>query len=156
MSSWYDVRFRSGDPLSARLRDMIQKQIDAQNQVTDVTDEQIIQPIIPLQSKTVWRDHLFRARKRDIVTGQTAILSKDPDGKFMRMWVYNEHGGRFLIDRSFMGNSIELMGDDQSKLMDNTDDDGVSFTRNVNWYISNQHIRVHDNPNIQIEGIFVG
>ena len=70
------------------------------------------------------------------------------------MWTYNDHGGRYLHDSSFMGNLIELMGDDQSKIIDNTDDDDVSFTRNVNWFIGDQHIRVHDNPNIQIKGIF--
>lgn len=130
---------------------MIQKQIDAQNEVTDVTDEQIIQPIIPLASKSVWRDHLFRARKKNIITGQIAILPKDPDGKEMRLWLYNQHGGRYLVDRSFMGNLAELEGSDQSKLMDNTDDDGVSFTRNVNWFVGDQHIRVHDNPNVRIK-----
>lgn len=154
MSSWYDVRYRSSDPLSARIRDLIQKQIDAQNEVTDVTDEQIIQPVIPLASKVVWTDSLFRAHKKDISTGQNAILTKDPDGRFMRFWTYNDHGGTYLTDRSFMGNLIELMGDDQSKLMDSTDDDGVAFTRNVNWFIGDQHIRVHDNPNVQIKGIF--
>lgn len=154
MSSWYDIRYRSGDPLSARIRDLIQKQIDAQNEFTDVTDEQIIQPIIPLASKTIWRDHLFRARKKDIVTGQTAILVRDPDGRDMRFWVYNEHGGRYLKDHSFMGNLAELMGTDQSKLIDNTDDDDISFTRNVNYMTGDQHIRVHDNPNVRIKGLF--
>lgn len=154
MSSWYDVRYRSSDPLSARIRDLIQKQIDAQNEVTDVTDEQIIQPIIPLASKVVWTDSLFRAGKRDISIGQNAILAQDPDGRFMRFWVYNDHGGTYLTDKSFMGNLAELMGTDQSKLIDSTDDDGIAFTRNVNWFISDQHIRVHDNPNIQIKGIY--
>lgn len=153
MSSWYDVRYRTGDPLSSRIRDMIQKQIDSQNEVTDVTDEQIIQPIIPLFSKTVWRDHLFRARQKEVVAGQIVLLPKDPDGNFMRFWIYNQHGGRFLVDHSFMGNLAELMGSDQSKLIDNTDDDGVSFTRNVNWFSGDQHIRVHDNPNIRIKEV---
>jgi hypothetical protein len=132
---------------------MIQKQIDAQNEVTDVTDEQIIQPIIPLASKSVWRDHLFRARKKDITTGQIAILPKDPDGQEMRLWLYNQNGGRFLFDSSFQGNLPELMGSDQSKLIDNTDDDDISFTRNVNWFAGDQHIRVHDNPNVRIKEI---
>jgi hypothetical protein len=79
------------------------------------------------------------------------ILTKDPDGMELRLWVYNEHGGRFLKDISYMGNLAELVGTDQSKLLDNTDDDGVSFTRNVNWFVGDQHIRVHDNPNIRIK-----
>lgn len=153
MSSWFDVRYRSGDPLSARIRDLIQKQIDAQNEFTDITDEQIIQPIIPLASKVVWRDCLFRAGTRDILTGQVAKLPKDPDGEYLRFWTYNEHGGRYLVDRSFMGNLAELEGTDQSKLIDNTDDDSVSFTRNVNWFVGDQHIRVYDNPNIRIKEI---
>lgn len=153
MSSWFDVRYRTGDPLSARLRDLIQKQIDSQNEVTDVTDEQVIQPIIPLASKTVWRDHLFRARKKDVASGQVMFIPKDPDGKDLRFWVYNQHGGRYLFDHSFMGNLGELKGSDQSKLIDNTDDDGVSFTRNVNWFAGDQHIRVFDNPNVQIKDI---
>lgn len=154
MSSWFDIRYRSSDPLSARIKDLIQKQIDSQAEVTDVTDEQVIQPIIPLQSKVIWRDHLFRARIKDIVTGQIALLAKDPDGKDLKMWTYNDHGGRYLKDRSFMGNLIELMGTDQSKLMDNTDDDDISFTRNVNLFVLDQHIRVHDNPNVRIKGLF--
>lgn len=153
MSSWLDLRWRAGDPLSARIRDLIQKQIDAQTEVTDVTDEQIIQPIIPLASKSVWRDHLFRARTKQVQQGQIALFTKDPDGRFLRFWVYNQHGGRYLTDRSFFGNLGELMGSDQSKLIDNTDDDGVSFTRNVNWFVGDQHIRVHDNPNIRIKGL---
>ena len=151
MSNWFDIRYRSGDALSARIRDLIQKQIDAQTEVTDVTDEQVIQPVIPLASKTVWRDHLFRARKKDVSTGQAMILAKDPDGNEMRLFIYNQHGGRYLIDRSYMGNLAELVGSDQSKLIDNTDDDGVSFSRNVNWLIGDQHIRVHDNPNVRIK-----
>lgn len=53
-----------------------------------------------------------------------------------------------------MGNLAELMGDEQSKLIDNTDDDQVAFTRNVNWFVGDQHIRVHDNPNVTIKGLF--
>lgn len=151
MSNWFDVRYRSGDPLSARIRDLIQKQIDAQTEVTDVTDEQVIQPVIPLASKTVWRDHLFRARTKEVSTGQVMILAKDPDGNECRLLIYNQHGGRYLIDRSYMGNLAELVGSDQSKLIDSTDDDGVSFSRNVNWLIGDQHIRVHDNPNVRIK-----
>lgn len=69
------------------------------------------------------------------------------------MWFYNEHGGRYLTDYSFQGNLGELMGSDQSKLLNNTDDDGISATKNVNWLAGDQHIRVHDNPNVQLKNI---
>jgi len=153
MSSWLDVRYRSIDPLSARLSDLIQKQIDAETKDMEVTDEDTIEPIVPLESRMIMRDNLFRAKLRDVVTGQITFLPQDPDGKDMRLWLWNEHGGRYLTDHSFMNNICELLGTDQSKLINNTDDDGISGTRNVNRMINDQHIKVYDNSNVRIKEI---
>lgn len=153
MSSWLDIRYRSIDPLSARLSDLIQKQIDAETKDMEVTDEDTIEPIIPLESRMIMRDNLFRGKLRDVVTGQITFLPQDPDGKDMRLWLWNEHGGRYLTDHSFMNNICELVGTEQSKLINNTDDDGISGTRNVNRMINDQHIKVYDNENIRIKEI---
>ena len=136
-----------------RINDLIQKQILANAETQDVTVEEILNPIITLPSKVVLRDNLFKANLRSITEGQTAYFPIDPDLDTMRLWILNEHGGRYLTDHSFMQNTIQLNGTDQTKLVWANDDDGVSGSPIVNRLIDDQYVRVEDNPNIQIKNI---
>lgn len=155
MSFWSRVRWRIGgnDPIANRLSDLIQKSIDANSDANEVTSEEITNAIVTIPDKTVMRDHLFRAKLRDITTGINSYLPIDPDLDKLRLWFNNEHGGRYLTDHSFFDNKIQLNGSDQSALLDNTDDDGVSGTGNVNRILFDQYLRVEDNPNVRINNI---
>jgi hypothetical protein len=136
-----------------RINDLIQKQINANAEAQDVTVEEILNPIITLPSKVVMRDNLFKSNLRSITEGQIAYFPIDPDLQLMRLWILNEHGGRNLTDHSFMQNTIQLNGTDQTKLVWANDDDGISGSPIVNRLIDDQYIRVEDNANVQIKNI---
>ncbi len=154
-SFWTQIRWRLGssDAVMNRINDLIQKQINANSEAQDVTVEEILNPIITLPSKAVMRDNLFQTAVRSITQGQIAYFPVDPDLDTMRLWILNEHGGRYLTDHSFMQNRIQLNGTDQTKLVWGNDDDGVSGDPIVNRLIDDQYVRVEDNPNVQIKDI---
>ena len=142
----------------AQISDLVQKQIDANADVQEVTEESILNPIIIAPSKMVLRDNLFKVIGNGITEGLIVYLPIDPDLDIMRLWVQNEHGGRYLTDHSFMGNRIQLNGGDQSKLIWSTVDDGVEGSGIVNQLIDDQYVRVEDkdsspNPNVRIKEI---
>ena len=154
-SFWHRLRTRLGgdDAMLAQISDLIQKQIDANSDVQEVTEESILNPIIVSPSKIVLRDNLFKTTERTIVQGLTNYLPLDPDLSEMRLWTHNNHGGRYLSDFSFMGNTIQLNGSDQSKLVFTTDDDLIEQDRPVNTLIDDQYIRVEDkdkSPNLNV------
>lgn len=159
-SFWHRLRMRLGgdDAMLAQISDLVQKQIDANADIQEVTEESILNPIIISPSKMVFRDNLFSVVKRTVTQGLIAYLPLDPDLDTMRLWVKNEHGGRYLTDHSFLGNKVQLNGSDQSKLIFSTDDDLIEGSSIVNQLIDDQYIRIEDkdsspNPNVRIKEI---
>lgn len=154
-SFWSQVRWRLGgsDSVLNRISDLMQKQIDANSDAQDVTVEEILNPIVTIPSKVMMRDNLFKVALRNITVGQVNYLPVDPDLDLMRLWITNDHGGRLLSDRSFMSNTIQLNGTDQSKLISANDDEGIAGSPIVNRLIDDQYIRVLDNANVRIKEI---
>ena len=159
-SFWHRLRMRLGgsDAMLAQLSDLIQKQIDANADVQEVTEEAILNPIIISPSKMVLRDNLFRVVSNTVAEGLNNLLPIDPDLDLMRLWVKNDHGGRYLTDYSFFGSRVQLNGADQSKLIFTTVDDQVDNASIVNQLRDDQYIRVEDkdkspNPNVRIKEI---
>lgn len=142
----------------AQISDLVQKQIDANADVQEVTEESILNPIVIAPSKMVFRDNLFKVVSNTVAEGLIAYLPIDPDLDKMRLWVLNEHGGRYLTDHSFMGNKIQLNGSDQSKMIWSTVDDTLEGSTVVNQLIDDQYLRVEDkdtspNTNVRIKEI---
>lgn len=136
-----------------RINDLVQKQIDANADIQDVTTEEILAPIVTLPSKMTMTDHLFNAKVRELTTGTDCLFPVDPDLLNLRLWIKNFHGGRYIQDWSFMGNTIQLNGTNQPQLVHSTDDDGVSGGLPVNSMVEDQYIRTLDNPNVRIKEI---
>lgn len=153
MSTWFNLRYRSGDKLSARINDLIQKSIDNSIQINEITDEDRLQPIVPTQSIFVLRDNRFKARLRNVQLSQSILIPKDPDGHDLRLWLWNEHVGSTMSDHSGFSNIVEIEGTDQPHLIDSTDDDGSSGSILVCRFSDDQHLRVYDNANIQLKEI---
>ena len=154
-SFWSQVRWRLGGHMSSanRINDLVQKQIDANADIQDVTTEEILAPIVTLPSKMTMADHLFKAKVRELTTGSDCLFPVDPDLLNLRLWIKNFHGGRYIQDWSFMGNTIQLNGTNQPQLVHSTDDDGVSGGLPVNSMVEDQYIRTLDNPNVRIKEI---
>lgn len=159
-SFWSQIRWRLGgsDALLSQISDLIQKQIDANSDAQEVTEENILNPIVISPSKLVFRDNLFKSHRRTIGQGLISYLPIDPDLDVMRLWMHNDHGGRYLTDYSMMGNRIQLNGSDQSKLLFTTDYDGIVADNIVNRFLDDQYLRVEDkdsspNPNVRIKEI---
>jgi hypothetical protein len=159
-SFWSQIRWRLGgsDALLSQISDLIQKQIDANSDAQEVTEENILNPIVISPSKLVFRDNLFKGSRRTIGQGLVSYLPIDPDLDVMRLWMHNDHGGRYLTDYSMMDNRIQLNGSDQSKLLFTTDYDGIVADNIVNRFLDDQYLRVEDkdsspNPNVRIKEI---
>lgn len=153
MSTWFNLRYRSGDKLSARISDLIQKSIDNSIQVNEITEEDRIQPVIPMQSRFVMRDNHFKARLRTVNLSQSALLAIDPDGRDLRLWLWNEHAGSTMSDHSGQENIVEIEGTDEPNLVDTEDDDGSSGSILVCRLSDDQHLRVVDNANVRLKEI---
>jgi Concanavalin A-like lectin/glucanases superfamily len=154
-SFWSQIRWRLGghSGISNQIHDLVQKQIDANADVQDVTVEEILAPIITLPSKMTMTDKLFRASVRDITVGQNTLYPVDPDLSSLRFWVKNYNGGAYLDDWSCMNNTVQLNGTNQPELVWSSDDDGIGGMLPVNRLIDDQYIRVVDNLNVRIKEI---
>lgn len=152
-SPWFNLRWRSGDKASARINDLVTKSIENTIQFNELTEEDRIVPVLPTQSKFVMRDNRFKARLRTVSLSQSALMSKDPDGRELRLWLWNEHGGANMTDHSGFGNIVELEGTEQPGLVDSTDDDGSSGSLLVCQFTDDQNLRVLDNENVRIKEI---
>lgn len=150
-STWSNLRYRSGDRLSATIGFLIQKSIDNSIQFNEIAEEDKIQPVVPTQSIFVLRDNRFRVRLRTITLAQSALLPKDPDGKELRLWLWNEHAGAHMSDHSGFDNIVEIEGTDSPDLVDSNDDDGSSGSILVCRFNDDQHLRVLDNSNVQLK-----
>jgi hypothetical protein len=162
--SWVDLRRRSHDPESAILKDLIKTKI--LDEAQDNTPEEIehLVPVL-ITSSQILKQKLFFAGLKSIAAAQETYIPREPDGKYLRLWIKNEHGGNYLTDHSKCdniveqhaelneetGNSIEptlrLVGSQDYGIIPNT-------IAQETTGLDNQYIQVLDNPNIRLKEIF--
>ena len=104
--SWVDLRRRSHDPESAILKDLIKTKIldEAQGNTPDETENLV--PVL-ITSSQLLKQRLFFAGLKGIGAAQETYIPREPDGKYLRLWLKNEHGGNYLTDHSKCDNIIE-------------------------------------------------
>jgi hypothetical protein len=159
-----DLRRRSHDPLSAILKDLIKTKILDEAQSNTPDDIENIVPVLITNSKIIKKDdNVFISGTTTHAQALDTFIPREPDGKFLRCWLKNEHWGNYLTDHSKCDNIVELHADlneDNNSIepklrLIGTQDNGVTPDQLANETTgnNNQYIRVLDNPNVRIKEI---
>lgn len=141
MSSWSEIRARSGDPLSDSIADLVSRANMAEAITDQITVSDKISHVKILRSKiTVTDANVFSAYARPRNPNQKYYMPLEPDGDKVRMDMKFDHGGETLTDYAYMNNQIEIGYDtEQPKLSKNPWDDGITPGELVSTLDGKQH-----------------
>lgn len=129
MSSWSEIRARSGDVLADTINSLLGR-ANLQEAVTEqITISDKISPLRILRSKIEVTDEGFTtAVVKDRIPGKLYFMPFEPDGRVLRLDLKFDHGGTSLYDHSMIGgNEVEIVGDvTEPVLIKGSYDDGVT------------------------------
>ena len=129
MSSWSEIRARSGDPLNDTLNDLISRANMNEAIKDELTAADEISPIRIMRSKvTVRDDNLMTGYVRPLGTDSRYFMPMEPDGDRLRLQVKFDSGCDTLPDYSLNENEtrISFGASGLPKLLKGTEDDGIT------------------------------